>query len=49
LKYVVLELTSLKLMRFDYYYHTIVTVTTLGMSVILLFNVHVTADEAHVI
>jgi len=36
-------------MRFDYYYHTIVTVITLGMIVILLFNIHVTADEAHVI
>lgn len=48
LKYVLLDLTSLELMRFDYYYHTIVTIITLGMSVILLCNVHVTADEAHV-
>jgi len=47
LKYVVLELTSLEFMRFDSIIIILLSLITLDMSVILLFNVNVTPDEAH--
>ena len=48
MKYVVLELTCLELMRFDSII-ILLSLITLVMSVTLLFNVNVTSDEAHLI